>query len=114
VATSVSCSWNGGTSGCIGQGLPCEADLDCNGTVDGGDLGLLLLAWGSCPPGCDAVPMPPECEEQGLMGGGGSPDQLQGSAPLPSDDDTFYQWALGATIEELFQWLESVLLEDSE
>ena len=24
-------------------------DLDCNGTIDGSDLGLLLAAWGACP-----------------------------------------------------------------
>ena len=27
------------------------ADLDGSGTVDGGDLGLLLSAWGPCPAG---------------------------------------------------------------
>ncbi len=26
---------------------PCPADLDNNGTVDGGDLGLMLSAWGT-------------------------------------------------------------------
>jgi len=35
---------------------PCAADLDGDGTVDGADLGVLLQAWGKCPPGtpCDA------------------------------------------------------------
>jgi hypothetical protein len=35
---------------------PCKfADLDCNGIVDGADLGILLAHWGLCPdstPGC--------------------------------------------------------------
>ncbi len=30
-----------------------EADLDCNGVVDGADLGELFSVWGSCPE-CDA------------------------------------------------------------
>jgi hypothetical protein len=35
---------------------PCKfADLDCNGFVNGADLGILLAHWGLCPgstPGC--------------------------------------------------------------
>jgi len=36
--------------------LSCPADLDGNRTVDGGDLGSLLLDWGPCtgPPACAA------------------------------------------------------------
>ena len=30
-----------------GADVPCPADLDGNGIVDGGDLGLLLAAWGT-------------------------------------------------------------------
>ena len=26
-------------------------DLDCDGSTDGGDLGIVLLDWGSCPSG---------------------------------------------------------------
>jgi hypothetical protein len=29
----------------------CEADLDLDGDVDGGDLGALFAAWGACPAG---------------------------------------------------------------
>lgn len=32
----------------------CRADLNQDGTVDGADLGLLLVAWGDCPPHCPA------------------------------------------------------------
>ena len=28
----------------------CEGDLNFDGDVDGGDLGLLFAAWGDCPP----------------------------------------------------------------
>jgi hypothetical protein len=112
-----------GTPGCIGEGLPCAADLDCNGTVDGSDLGLLLLAFGACPAGCEAlapsqqccelVPAHPGCEEEGMMGGAGEA-QPENSSPVSSEDESFIQWALGATLEELFDWLESVFLEGSE
>jgi hypothetical protein len=30
---------------------PAEADLDGDGSIDGADIGLLLGAWGLCPPG---------------------------------------------------------------
>ena len=49
------------TSGSVGVATqvpvnPCKyGDLDCNGIVDGADLGLLLSHWGLCPggtPGC--------------------------------------------------------------
>jgi hypothetical protein len=99
-----------GTPGCIGEELPCEADLDCNGIVDGSDLGLLLLAWGTCPPGCEALPIPPECESEDLMGGAG-PSTAQGATAEASESDSFYQWALGATIDELFEWLNAFFLE---
>ena len=29
--------------------VPCTADLDGSGTVNGGDLAILLAAWGACP-----------------------------------------------------------------
>lgn len=40
------------SSGSLTSSAPmCElADLNCNGTVDGADLGLLLLNWGPCDP----------------------------------------------------------------
>jgi hypothetical protein len=31
----------------------CPSDLDGNGSVDGGDLGFLLSAWGSSEPSAD-------------------------------------------------------------
>ena len=31
---------------------PCLGDVDGNGVVNGGDLGLLLGDWGPCPKGC--------------------------------------------------------------
>ena len=30
-------------------GVPCFEDLNQDGVVDGGDLGLVLSAWGACP-----------------------------------------------------------------
>ncbi|MAC18949.1 MAG: hypothetical protein CMJ23_04585 [Phycisphaerae bacterium] len=33
------------------NGLPCFADVNGDGIVDSGDLGLLLGAWGACS-GC--------------------------------------------------------------
>jgi hypothetical protein len=37
---------------------PCRyADLNCDGSVNGADLGILLSVWGPCPggtPGCRA------------------------------------------------------------
>ena len=35
---------------CVGT---CDGDLDGDGVVGGGDLGLLFTQWGPCP-GCDA------------------------------------------------------------
>ena len=29
--------------------MACPGDFDGNGVVDGGDLGLMLVAWGPCP-----------------------------------------------------------------
>ena len=45
----------------------CTADIDRSGVVDGADLGLLFVAWGSCPegePGC-----PGDLDEDGLVNG---------------------------------------------
>ena len=44
----------------------CTADIDGNGLVDGGDLGLLFVAWGECPgdPGC-----PGDLDENGVVDG---------------------------------------------
>lgn len=39
-----------GTRGC---GEPIEGDLNFDGTVDGADLGILLLAWGTADPAAD-------------------------------------------------------------
>jgi hypothetical protein len=33
-------------------GFTCEGDLDNDGDVDGGDLGLFLALWGPCPAPC--------------------------------------------------------------
>jgi hypothetical protein len=34
---------------------PCRmGDLDCNGIVDGADLGGVLSSWGNCPAPCAA------------------------------------------------------------
>ena len=31
------------------EGMPCPADLNGDGIVDGADLGLMLGGWGVCP-----------------------------------------------------------------
>lgn len=56
-------STSGGTFDCssgvlntTADGTQCEpSDLDCSGSTDGGDLGIVLLNWGPCDgnvPGC--------------------------------------------------------------
>jgi len=42
-----------------------------------------------------------------MMGGGGA--SAQGGASS-SESDSFYQWALQAGLEELFEWLEDFFL----
>lgn len=42
----------------------CPADLDGNGEVSGGDLGLLLVAWGPCDSDC-----PEDLDGDGVVGG---------------------------------------------
>jgi hypothetical protein len=44
----------------------CPGDLDCNGIVDGSDLGILLAAWGDC--GLDACLA--DLNEDGRVSGG--------------------------------------------
>ena len=44
--------------------MACPGDFDGNGVVDGGDLGLMLVAWGRCP-GCT-----PDLNEDGIVDGG--------------------------------------------
>ena len=43
----------------------CPGDLDGNGVVDGGDLGLLLGSWGPCPSPC-----PADLDGNGAVDGG--------------------------------------------
>jgi hypothetical protein len=46
---------------------PCdETDLNCDGVVDGADLGSLLLAWGDCPPKGDCDP---DFNDDGVVNG---------------------------------------------
>ena len=45
----------------IDTDLGCRADLDCSGTVDGADLGLLLGGWG--------VPGPADLNADGVVDG---------------------------------------------
>jgi hypothetical protein len=106
---------------------PCPGDLNGDGMVDGGDLGQLLLDWGT--PGCvgkspcladldcngavDGADLgilllawgsrPPGCDSQQNMQG--SPGE-QSSANTEADhDEAFHDWVMTATLEELFQWL---------
>jgi hypothetical protein len=44
--------------------------------------------------------------------GGPGPGSAQGASGETSESDGFYQWALEATIEELFDWLNAVFLEN--
>ncbi|MBL9148184.1 MAG: hypothetical protein JNM94_05760 [Phycisphaerae bacterium] len=48
----------------IGRGTV-PADLDGNGVVDGGDLGILLGAWGDCPETCCAA----DLNQDGVING---------------------------------------------
>ena len=55
---STSSAFNGPVSGMATLVLPpkiesCLGDIDENGVVDGGDMGLLLAEWGICSP-CQA------------------------------------------------------------
>ena len=45
--------------------VSCPGDLDGNGVVDGGDLGLLLGSWGPCPRPC-----PADLDQNGVVDGG--------------------------------------------
>ncbi|MEI6475592.1 MAG: hypothetical protein WCO75_09385 [Planctomycetota bacterium] len=48
---------------------PCRVgDLDCNGIINGADLGLLLAAWGACPGG--TTPCPGDLDHNGIVDGG--------------------------------------------
>lgn len=40
-------------------------DLNGDGLVNGGDLGILLASWGRCP-----APCPPDLDQDGIVGGG--------------------------------------------
>lgn len=73
-----------------------NGDLDCSLIIDGEDLAILLAAWGACPDPCGEGAAP-------SGGGGGGAESPQST----SDDDAFHQWALQATLEELFHWLET-------
>ena len=42
----------------------CPSDLDSSGRVDGGDLAVLLAAWGACSPEC-----PGDLDQDGQVGG---------------------------------------------
>jgi hypothetical protein len=42
----------------------CPADLNVDGFVDGGDLGILLNAWGACETPCD-----PDLNHDGFVDG---------------------------------------------
>lgn len=112
---------------------PCPSDLNDDGAVDGADLGMLLLDWGT--PGCgggmpcsadldcngavDGADLglllltwglcPADCGS-GEAGGSGAPMQSEDSAATP-ESDPFYEWVLHATLEELFEWLEDWVLE---
>lgn len=46
------------------QPVPCPADLDGNGMVDGADLAILLGAWGPCP----GIFCPPDLDGNGFVG----------------------------------------------
>ena len=43
----------------------CRYDLNADGTVDAGDLGLILAAWGPCPGGCYE-----DVNDDGIVDGG--------------------------------------------
>lgn len=57
-----------------GVGLPCPADLDGDGLVGQGDLGLLLASFGKCPgdpgyhPGAGAIAPGDPCVTQADLG----------------------------------------------
>jgi hypothetical protein len=62
IATGVAVDFNG-------NGIPdtceCIADIDGNGLVDGGDIALLLTAWGSSGKGLSA-----DIDANGFVNGG--------------------------------------------
>jgi hypothetical protein len=108
---------------------PCPADLTGDGLVDGGDLGNLLLAWGT--PGCGgATPCVADLDCDGDVDGAdlgvllldwgtcpvgcGGEESLQGFAgepPCASNADEgeadFVAWAMSASVEELLNWLQT-------
>ena len=45
--------------------IPCPADLDSSGSVDGDDLGALLVAWGPC----GAAACPADLSQDGIVNG---------------------------------------------
>jgi hypothetical protein len=69
-----------------------NGDLDCSGAINGTDLAILLAEWGTCPD---------PCGEGASPSGGGSSESSEGA------DDDFHQWAMQATLVELFHWLET-------
>ena len=78
-----------------GGDAPCRADINCDSFVNGLDLGSLLAAWGACPG---------QSASCGEAMAGGAASQLTGIDP-------FLEWALQASIEELFEWYHSTATE---
>ncbi len=77
-------------------GPQCQADFNCDGAVGPADLAQLLASWGPCDgeiPTCDCTSSQQQASNQA------------------NDSDLFLDWALQATLEELFDWLEEYLEE---
>jgi hypothetical protein len=58
-------------------GTPCQGDVNGDGVVDGGDLGLLLGIWGSVYP-------PADFDGDGVIGGADLGALLSGWGPCPN------------------------------
>ena len=58
-------AYDGVTPSCFDS---CPADLDATGTVDFGDLLVVLTNWGACPPDGDAPACPGDIDADGLVG----------------------------------------------
>ena len=75
-----------------------RADINCDGVVDGIDLGSVLANWTAPGANCQDA-----CEEQQQMSGGGE-SAFAASASEPAD-------SAGPTLEELIQALEAIGLD---
>jgi len=70
---------------------PCTADLDGDGVVTGGDLSMVLVAWGTCPVG---VPCPADLDGDGVVTGGDLSVLLVDFGPCAGPEwATVLEWA---------------------